>query len=180
MWRRHFNDDARTIDPEHIAISKSKGIKIDWKDGHHSDYGLAYLRDKCPCAACTGAHGTPPQKTSFSQPQPAIPFQMYQARVEDAAASSRWATTPSASTGATAITPGSTPTTTSAISAPARSAGVTPGNSSRMRANFGLRVRRPRDLAADHEIICPVRNCLPGVATRSGRRLTLPPIERPE
>ncbi len=22
------------IDPEHIAISKSKGIKIDWKDGH--------------------------------------------------------------------------------------------------------------------------------------------------
>ena len=42
-------------DPEHIAISKSKGIKIDWKDGHHSDYGLTYLRDKCPCATCTGA-----------------------------------------------------------------------------------------------------------------------------
>ena len=34
-----------TTDPEHIAISKSKGIKIDWKDGHHSDYGLDYLRD---------------------------------------------------------------------------------------------------------------------------------------
>jgi hypothetical protein len=27
------------IDPEHIAISKSSGIKIDWKDGHHSEYG---------------------------------------------------------------------------------------------------------------------------------------------
>jgi hypothetical protein len=26
-------------DPEHIAISKSKGIKIDWKDRHASDYG---------------------------------------------------------------------------------------------------------------------------------------------
>jgi len=61
-----------STDPEHIAISKSKGIKIDWKDGHSSDYGLTYLRDKCPCAQCTGAHGTPPR-----QPESATPFQMY-------------------------------------------------------------------------------------------------------
>ena len=59
-------------DPEHIAISKSKGIKIDWKDGHHSDYGLTYLRDKCPCATCTGAHGTPPR-----EPEANNPFQMF-------------------------------------------------------------------------------------------------------
>ncbi|HWB96141.1 MAG TPA: DUF971 domain-containing protein [Bryobacteraceae bacterium] len=59
-------------DPEHIAISKSKGIKIDWKDGHHSEYGLTYLRDKCPCATCTGAHGTPPRK-----PEADNPFPMY-------------------------------------------------------------------------------------------------------
>jgi DUF971 family protein len=63
-------------DPEHIAISKSKGIKIDWKDGHHSEYGLTYLRDKCPCAQCTGAHGTPPRPET--QPQAATPFQMFQ------------------------------------------------------------------------------------------------------
>jgi DUF971 family protein len=62
-------------DPEHIAISKSKGIKIDWKDGHHSDYGLTYLRDKCPCATCTGAHGTPPRPPESEAP--ANPFQMY-------------------------------------------------------------------------------------------------------
>ena len=61
-----------TTDPEHIAISKSKGIKIDWKDGHTSEYTLEYLRDKCPCAACTGAHGTPPR-----QPTANAPFQMY-------------------------------------------------------------------------------------------------------
>jgi DUF971 family protein len=48
-------------DPEHIAISKSKGIKIDWKDGHRSEYGLQYLRDECPCAECAGTHGTPPR-----------------------------------------------------------------------------------------------------------------------
>ena len=60
-------------DPEHIAISKSKGIQIDWKDGHHSQYGLAYLRDHCPCAGCTGAHGTPPR-----QPTADSPFPMFQ------------------------------------------------------------------------------------------------------
>jgi DUF971 family protein len=53
------------LDPEHIAISKSTGIKIDWRDGHHSDYTVAYLRDECPCATCTGAHGTEPQKTNY-------------------------------------------------------------------------------------------------------------------
>ena len=66
-----------TADPEHIAISKSTGIKIDWKDGHTSDYSLAYLRDECPCATCTGAHGTEPQKTSYSTPEAANPFPMY-------------------------------------------------------------------------------------------------------
>lgn len=63
-------------DPEHIAISKSKGIQIDWTDGHHSSYPLGLLRDKCPCAVCTGAHGTEPQKTNYSRPD-ANPFQMY-------------------------------------------------------------------------------------------------------
>ena len=62
-------------DPEHIAISKSKGLKIDWKDLHHSEYSLAYLRDECPCATCTGAHGTEPQKTNYNTPP--TPFQMY-------------------------------------------------------------------------------------------------------
>ena len=53
-------------DPEHIAISKSKGIKIDWKDGHRSDFSLAYLRDNCPCATCTGAHGTTPERSNYA------------------------------------------------------------------------------------------------------------------
>jgi DUF971 family protein len=64
-----------SAEPEHIAISKSKGIKVDWKDGHRSDYALAYLRDECPCATCTGAHGTEPQKSNYSGPP--NPFQMY-------------------------------------------------------------------------------------------------------
>ena len=63
-------------EPEHIAISKTKGIKIDWKDHHHSEYPLGYLRDECPCATCTGAHGTPPEKTNYAA-APSSPFQMY-------------------------------------------------------------------------------------------------------
>ncbi len=60
--------------PEHIAVSKSRGIEIDWTDGLHSSFTLAFLRDNCPCALCTGAHGTEPQKTNYQSP---TPFQMY-------------------------------------------------------------------------------------------------------
>ena len=68
-----------TTDPEHIAISKSKGIQIDWKDGHHSSYDVEYLRDYCPCATCAGTHGTAPRpKRHLGQTTaPANPFQMY-------------------------------------------------------------------------------------------------------
>ncbi len=57
----------------HVSISKSKGIRISWSDGHISEYTLRYLRDRCPCATCTNAHGTAPDV-----PKAANPFQMYQ------------------------------------------------------------------------------------------------------
>ena len=60
---------SSVADPEHIAISKSTGIKIDWRDRHLSDYSLAYLRDECPCATCTGSHGTAPPRTNYSKPE---------------------------------------------------------------------------------------------------------------
>jgi DUF971 family protein len=67
-------------DPEHIAISKSKGIEIDWKDGHHSSFQNEYLRDWCPCASCTGSHGTEPrQKTTQAPPNP---FQIYKPKLK--------------------------------------------------------------------------------------------------
>lgn len=69
-----------STDPEHIAISKSKGIKIDWKDAHHSDYGLQYLRDECPCATCTGAHGTEPRPKGGAGAS--NPFPMFQAALK--------------------------------------------------------------------------------------------------
>lgn len=68
-------------DPEHIAISKSKGISIDWKDGLHAELSNALLRDECPCATCTGAHGTEPQKSNYQNPVAESPFQMYKPRL---------------------------------------------------------------------------------------------------
>jgi DUF971 family protein len=59
-----------TSDPQRIAVSKSTGVKIDWNDGHASEYGLQYLRDRCPCASCSGIHEPAPK------PQPS-PFEMY-------------------------------------------------------------------------------------------------------
>ena len=75
-------------EPEHIAISKSKGIKIDWADGHRSEYQLGMLRDECPCATCTGAHGTPPERTNYAAEEAsaaaeaANPFKMYTPRLK--------------------------------------------------------------------------------------------------
>lgn len=76
---------AVSTDPLHIAVSKSKGISIDWSDGHRSQYSCELLRDECPCAGCTGAHGTPPERTSYSNPKapdPSNPFPMYKPRIK--------------------------------------------------------------------------------------------------
>jgi DUF971 family protein len=37
------------------------------------------LRDECPCATCTGAHGTAPEKTSYSKPEL---FPMYKPKLK--------------------------------------------------------------------------------------------------
>ena len=70
-----------STDPLHLAVSKSRGLKIDWSDGHLSDYSCAYLRDNCPCANCTGAHGTEPQKSNYSAPRPPNPLALYKPRI---------------------------------------------------------------------------------------------------
>ncbi len=55
-------------DAEHVAISKSKGIAIDWNDGLQAELPNALLRDECPCATCTGAHGTVPERSNYQAP----------------------------------------------------------------------------------------------------------------
>src|SRR5579863_10082664 len=82
-WQINSMTTQIVTDPEHIAISKSRGIEIDWKDGHHSSYGVDYLRDWCPCASCTGAHGTEPRaKTTEAPAAPSSPFPMYKPKTK--------------------------------------------------------------------------------------------------
>lgn len=40
-----------------INITAGTGVDIEWKDGHHSHYTFAYLRDACPCALCDEERG---------------------------------------------------------------------------------------------------------------------------
>lgn len=59
----------KPTDPTNIDVSLSSGVRIDWGDGHHSEYALQYLRDNCPCATCRTAGGKPAE--------PSSPFTMY-------------------------------------------------------------------------------------------------------
>ena len=60
--------------PVNIHVSKSKGITIEWADGLKTEYGLRFLRDRCPCATCTEAHGPAPKKDEAA----GNPFALYQ------------------------------------------------------------------------------------------------------
>lgn len=57
-------------DAARVSVSKSRGLLIEWHDGHRSQYDLRYLRDRCPCATCAEARGT-----GSAQPSP---FPMFQ------------------------------------------------------------------------------------------------------
>ncbi len=64
------------IDPEHIALSKSSGIMIEWRAGPHRVYSLQYLRDHCPCATCAETHGP------AHSPGQDNPFQLYKPKLK--------------------------------------------------------------------------------------------------
>lgn len=71
--------------PLHIAVAKSRGVTIDWSDGHKSEFSNEYLRDECPCASCTGSHGTEPQRSNYTAEVAAAPaanpFQMFKPKL---------------------------------------------------------------------------------------------------
>lgn len=58
-----------SADPKNIDVSLSRGVQIDWKDGHRSEYSLGYLRKNCPCASC---------RNSPAAAAPSSPFPLYQ------------------------------------------------------------------------------------------------------
>lgn len=47
-------------------------LAVEWSDGHASAYGYQYLRDRCPCATCTGTEGG-----ALKPAIPSNPLQMF-------------------------------------------------------------------------------------------------------
>lgn len=54
--------DPRT-DPASVKVllKTGAGVRIEWKDGHRSEYTFDYLRKQCPCATCAVGHEPPPK-----------------------------------------------------------------------------------------------------------------------
>jgi DUF971 family protein len=45
---------ADAVTPKKVRVKQTEGtgVEIDWKDGHQSAWGFAWLRNACPCATC--------------------------------------------------------------------------------------------------------------------------------
>lgn len=53
--------------PVDLNLDRHEGLKIKWADGHESQYPLAYLRKRCPCATCrTERESAQPKPASLS------------------------------------------------------------------------------------------------------------------
>ena len=62
---------SKNFQPKQVDISLSRGMEIEWEDGHKSQYSLPYLRDNCPCATCRTAAESAPQPGPFPLYTPA-------------------------------------------------------------------------------------------------------------
>lgn len=43
------------LPPQRIRLDRYHALHIVWRDGSESEYPVAYLRSKCPCATCREA-----------------------------------------------------------------------------------------------------------------------------
>ena len=43
---------AEQFRPVDLHLDRREGLKVQWADGQVSQYPLAYLRKRCPCASC--------------------------------------------------------------------------------------------------------------------------------
>ena len=53
--------EVRRLPEQHL-------VRIEWSDGHASEYPFAYLRGWCPCASCQG-HGAERNFVKVNNPQ---------------------------------------------------------------------------------------------------------------
>ena len=78
------------VTPAKVRVKKTEGtgMKIDWRDGHTSEWSFKWLRDACPCATCheeREASGRPP---GVPKPKAQTLLPMYEAPVRPVETSS--------------------------------------------------------------------------------------------
>jgi DUF971 family protein len=66
--------------PAKVRVNKTEGtgMEIDWKDGHHSSWTFAWLRNACPCATCHEEREASGRQPGEPRPKANNPLPMYE------------------------------------------------------------------------------------------------------
>jgi DUF971 family protein len=69
------------VTPAKVRVMKSEGtgVSIDWKDGHHSSWNFAWLRNACPCATCNEERSASGRAVGAPKPKPGGLLVLYEA-----------------------------------------------------------------------------------------------------
>jgi len=69
------------IQPAKVKIDKTggTGMRIEWKDGHVSEWNFAWLRLACPCANCHEEREAAHREPGIPKPKPQGLLPMYEA-----------------------------------------------------------------------------------------------------
>ena len=68
-------------EPVKVRVLKTEGtgVEIDWRDGHRSRWGFAWLRHACPCATCQDEREKSGRMLGAAPAAPAAVLPMYKA-----------------------------------------------------------------------------------------------------
>src|SRR5580693_4855057 len=79
----HRELPREAIDPLKVRVMKTEGtgVEIDWKDGHHSAWSFAWLRNACPCATCHEERDKTGRPVGVAKAKPQTLLVMYEAPV---------------------------------------------------------------------------------------------------
>ena len=71
------------VTPKKVRVMKTEGtgVEIDWKDGHHSAWNFAWLRNACPCATCHEERDKSGRAPGVPKPKAQTLLVMYEAPV---------------------------------------------------------------------------------------------------
>jgi DUF971 family protein len=69
------------IQPAKVRVDKSggTGVRIEWRDGHVSEWTFAWLRAACPCATCHEEREAAGRAPGEAKPKPASLLPLYEA-----------------------------------------------------------------------------------------------------